>query len=172
MTLALLYLLGSLDGAFTGIRSAGGRNALIDKQRHYAIAMLYGFLVGQILLLSGVAFGMAVAYLAPPREPREFLDRFVRAGDYLLDVYLPYGIVMMCAFLIRAMPSVDIRSMTSVLVFGPLTLGRPIVGALGMAWALWHVPDWRVGMVCAYVLLAMLALDWILIWRWRMTPTT
>jgi hypothetical protein len=62
---------------------------------------------------------------------------------------------------VRAVPSVDVRSLTSVLVFGPFTLARPAVVA-GAAWALSHVPRPGVAVMLAIVVpMMLLAEPWL-----------
>lgn len=45
----------------------------------------------------------------------------------MVTVYGPYATVLLVSLLVRLLPSVDVRSASSVIVFGPLTLIRPFV---------------------------------------------
>jgi hypothetical protein len=45
----------------------------------------------------------------------------------------------------RAIPSVDIRSITSVVVFGPLTFLRPVVALIGLVWS--SIIVWRIEVI-------------------------
>ena len=58
----------------------------------------------------------------------------------MATVYSIYAVVVMSTFLIRAWPSVDVRSITSTVGFGPLTLIRPVVIILGIVYAAFSRP--------------------------------
>ena len=58
----------------------------------------------------------------------------------MATVYSIYAVVVMSTFLIRAWPSVDVRSITSTVGFGPLTLIRPVVIILGIVYAMFSRP--------------------------------
>ncbi len=59
----------------------------------------------------------------------------------MLLVYIPYALILLVTFVVRAVPSVDIRSITSVLIFGPFTLIRPIVVLVGAVWGVLAAPN-------------------------------
>src|SRR5262249_5581323 len=112
----LLYLLATCDAAFCGYRAPAGRNALLFKRNHYLRAMASGALRGQLAVaLAGLAASVLVIASA---SPWRVLDDFARASSCLLQIYLPYAAIIALAFMMRTLPSVDVRSMTSVLVFG------------------------------------------------------
>jgi hypothetical protein len=132
MTTAItLYLLATLDAAFSGYRAAAGRNALIEKGRYYRRAMLRGALWGQGSV--GVGLLPVLVFLGREPERRAALSTLLVAGHSMLAVYLPYAAVVLGALAARRVASVDLRSLTSTLVFGPLTLARPAVAVLGVA---------------------------------------
>ena len=58
----------------------------------------------------------------------------------MATVYSIYAVVVMSTFLIRAWPSVVVRSITSTVGFGPLTLIRPVVIILGIVYATFSRP--------------------------------
>jgi hypothetical protein len=154
LTLLLLYLLATLDTAFCGYRAAAGRSGLIFKGGYYRRAMRRGALWGQLAVAVAAAAGLLLVALSP--APKRLLADFTEAGDRLLEVYLPYAGVIGLAFAVRAVPSVDVRSLTSVLVFGPFTLARPVVVPAGAAWALFHVPRPGVMVMLAIIIPTML----------------
>ncbi len=134
--LTCLWLLATLDTAFAGYRSAAGRNALLDKRRYFRRAMMSGILYGQaasilIVLLAGILEKSASPDLRP--------DLF-RAAARMLEVYLPYALIIATAFIVRLTPSIDLRCLSSVLVFGPFVLIRPAVAIAGLAWAITGTP--------------------------------
>jgi hypothetical protein len=129
-----LYFLATLDATFCGYRAAAGRSALVDKRAYYRRALLRGMLAGQAAVaLAWLAIGVA---LAQAGDRTALWATLMVAGARLLAVYVPYAAVLMLAFAARAVPSVDVRSLTSTLVFGPLTLVRPLVVVGGLAWGL------------------------------------
>jgi hypothetical protein len=132
MIAMMLWLLATLDAAFTGYREAAGRNALINKRRYYQRAMITGALFGQVaVVIAGVVVLVSLAFTA---DRESLLRDYNRAGSRMLIIYLPYALMILLAFLFRAVPSVDIRSITSTVIFGPFTLIRPLVAVTGLVY--------------------------------------
>jgi hypothetical protein len=156
----VLWLLATVDSALTGYRAAAGLSALIDKRAYYRRAMLRGALYGQAAVLTvGAAF--ALGYLLT--ADRALLWRDVTtAAARMLSVYLPYSFVLGAAFLIRLLPSTDLRSITSVAVFGPFTLIRPLVAAAGVLWGIAGAPRPVVILLGLLALALMLSLERVL----------
>lgn len=158
MTVALaLYLLATVDAAFCGYRAAAGRNALIGKRRYYRRAMLRGALWGQVAVALA-AGGLLLFVLSHPEPPLAWRT-LLSAGRRMLAVYVPYATVILAAFAARALPSVDVRSLTSTLVFGPLTLLRPFVAVAGLVAALTASWSPALGAVGLGVLALMLSME-------------
>jgi len=165
MTPVLLALLAIVDSAFCGYRAAAGRSALIDKQDYYARAMRRGSAWG--LAAVGIA-GLAAAWALETRsDSRGLLRDLLRVGDRMLQVYVPYALILGLAFLARALPSVDVRSLTSTLVFGPLTLLRVPVVTVGVGWGVLAAPGSTVLALAALVLMLMLGMEPALGLRYR-----
>jgi hypothetical protein len=154
---ASVYILATLDSAFVGYREAAGRSALIRKGAYYARAMLRGALWGQ------AAFALAFALLAllflRAEDGAAFLHSLVEAGRRMLSVYVPYAVVVLAAFAVRAVPSVDVRSMTSTLVFGPFQFVRPLVVVAGVVWGLFAARRADAAALGLFVIAEMLLLD-------------
>ena len=131
---AALYFLATLDSAFVGYREAAGRSALIRKGAYYARAMLRGALWGQAAV--AVALAVLAALLLRAEDRAAFVHSLVEAGRRMLWVYVPYAAVVLAAFAVRAVPSVDVRSLTSTVVFGPFIFVRPFVVVAGVVWGL------------------------------------
>ena len=138
MIAIVLWLLATLDASFTGYREAAGRSALIDKRRYYQGAMMRGAVFGQVAV--GVAAVMILVLRLVTRNPQSLIWDFEKAGSRMLVVYVPYAMVILFAFLVRLIPSVDIRSITSTLIFGPFTLIRPVVAVAGLVYGVLGVP--------------------------------
>lgn len=156
----LLWLLATVDSAFIGYRDAAGRNALIEKRAYYRRAMLRGAVMGQVAvaIVGLVAGGM----LATSPQPAKLFENFEQAATRMLMVYVPYAVILTITFFIRAIPSVDIRSITSVLVFGPFTLIRPLVVLAGAIWGLLAAPTSRVLLLMVLIVSLMLGMEYVL----------
>jgi len=156
----LLYLLATLDAGFIGFRAAAGRNALIDKGDYYRKAVLRGVLFGQFAI---ALIALAGALMLRANAQGENLRyEFLAAGGRMLQIYLPYSGIVLIALALRLIPSVDLRSMTSVLVFGLFVFIRPIVAVAGVVWGLWPNPRWELVVIGGLILALMLSLENIL----------
>jgi hypothetical protein len=163
MIALLLWFLATLDGAFTGYREAAGRSGLIDKQRYFRLAMLRGALFAQIAVV--IAAVMVIVSIVLVTDRQDLVRDYDRAGARMLFVYIPYAGLILTGFLFRLIPSVDIRSITSTVIFGPFTLIRPLVAVLGLAYG---VASARPAMIIPglIVLSMMLSLETVLtLWR-------
>jgi L-asparagine transporter-like permease len=160
MTILLLWLLATVDSTFIGYREAAGRNALIDKRAYFRRAMIRGAVAGQIAVaIVGV---VAVGMLATTPQPGRLFEMFEQVAARMLIVYVPYALILTITFFVRAIPSVDIRSITSVLVFGPFTLIRPLVVLAGAIWGLLAAPTIRVGLLIGLIVSLMLGMEYVL----------
>jgi hypothetical protein len=163
VTLGVLHALGTLDGAFAGYRAMAGRCGLIRRGRISARALAWGALWAQLALLLVEGPGLLLG---------DALDLVLleHAGQAMAAVYLAYGALVALAYGLRVVPSVDVAAATSLLLFGPLTLLRPVVLLGGVLSALWVYPDPRVAGLGALVLGAALGLGRALALdgeRWR-----
>lgn len=153
----LLWLLATIDAAFVGYREAAGRNALINKKKYYLKAMLRGAIFGQIAVLISLAIILILFSLS--NEPHVFLEDLQNTGKRMLIVYIPFALIILAAFAIRLYPSVDIKSITSTVIFGPFTLLRPIVAVAGIVYGLINAPKISVVFLSIIVLIMMLGLE-------------
>ena len=127
-----LWLLATIDSALIGYREAAGRNALIDKSAYYRHALVRGALLGQVAVL--IVGAITAVALASANDARALFSNIESVGARMLIIYVPYALILLITFCIRALPSVDIRSITSVLIFGPFTFIRPLVVLAGGIW--------------------------------------
>jgi len=102
--------------------------------------MVRGALLGQIAV--GVVGAFAIVILAFSADRSSLIGQFEDMGTRMLTVFVPYALILFLAFLVRLMPSVDLRSITSVIIFGPFTLIRPVVVIAGIIWGLLYGPNW------------------------------
>ena len=158
----LLWLLATIDSAFIGYREAAGRNALIDKRDYYRRALIRGALVGQVaVLIVGV---ITAVVLVSSNDAGALFSKIESVAARMLTVYIPYAVVLLITFLVRAFPSVDIRSITSVLIFGPFTFIRPIVVLAGAVWGVVAAPGTITIALTVLIVCLMLGLGSILSW--------
>lgn len=162
MIALVLWLLATIDSALIGYREAAGRSALIDKQGYYRRALMRGALFGQLaVLIAGVATAVA---LVSSRDARALYSSIEVVGTRMVLVYVPYAVIILIAFCFRALPSVDTRSITSVLIFGPATLIRPLVVLAGAIWGVSAAPGAITIVLTALVVTLMLGLESALGW--------
>jgi hypothetical protein len=160
MSILLLWLLATVDSAFIGYREAAGRSALIDKRDYYRHALFRGALLGQIAV--AIAGAVAVGMLATAPQPARLFDSFEQVATRMLMIYVPYALILTITFFVRAIPSVDIRSITSVLVFGPFTLIRPLVVLAGAIWGLLAAPTAGILLLLVLIVVLMLGMEYAL----------
>jgi len=162
MIAALLWLLATVDSAFIGYREAAGRNALIDKRAYFRHALIRGALFGQLaVLIVGVT---TVIVLISVRDAGFLFSDLELIGVRMLMVYVPYAVILLITFCVRAIPSVDIRSITSVLIFGPFTFIRPLVVLVGAVWGVLAAPDAITIALTVLIVTLMLGLGSFLSW--------
>ena len=162
MIAVLLWLLATVDSAFIGYREAAGRSALIDKRAYYRHALIRGALFGQLaVLIVGVT---TVIVLVSVRDAGFLFSDLELIGARMLMVYVPYAVILLITFCVRAIPSVDIRSITSVLIFGPFTFIRPVVVLAGAVWGVVAAPSGITIALAALIVTLMLGLGSVLSW--------
>ena len=162
MIIFLLCFLAAIDSAFIGYREAAGRNALIEKSAYYRHALFRGALFGEAaVLLVGVVTAVALFISGDALGLLFDLDL---VGARMLTVYVPYALILLLTFCIRALPSVDMRSITSVLIFGPFTFIRPVVVLVGAIWGVLAAPSPTMIVLVALIVCLMLGLESVLSW--------
>ena len=164
MIFILLWILATLDSAFTGYREAAGRSALINKSGYYRRAIFKGALLGQAAVAIAGLIGLIA--IVNSSRPQSLITDIESAGERMLYVYVPYAVIILIAFLVRIIPSVDLRSITSTVIFGPFTLLRAWVAVAGVAWAMLTSSQVITSFLCVLVLCLMLILGRVL--RWTM----
>jgi hypothetical protein len=163
--LATLYVLATIDSIAAGYSAAAGRSALILKGPHYRKSMLRGFLLGQIAAAISLSLVFAFMNAAPDRAA--FRADVVRVWARMLQIYLPFALVILTAFAFRLIPSVDVRCLTSTLVFGPLAGIRPLVGIVGLVWGLLAAPRPEIVAGGTALLILWLSLEAVLGYSYR-----
>jgi hypothetical protein len=160
VTLFLLYLLALLDGVLCGLRTSMGRYPLIRKRWYYVRASMRGILAAQ--LVSFLALGALVLVLLVTPHLNELRPDLEAAAGRMLRIFLPYAALVLGSLAMRALPSTDIRSATSVFLLGPSTAIRPLVMIAGVVYGVSRsrlVETWVLG---AIILALMLSLEYFL----------
>lgn len=157
MTLLMLYLLATLDGALCGFRAAAGRCPFIRLRRYYSRALFRGVLVSQIP--SFLALLALFAALKLSRDPAALRAELVSVAGRMLWIFLPYAAIVLSNLTLRAIPSTDIRSATSVFILGPATALRPLVMIAGVLFGIWSSSLLATRLLGLLVLALMLSLD-------------
>lgn len=132
-SLLWLCLLFAADGAFAGWRAVAGRTGRIRTLGLYTRAGALGAAGSGAYALLVLATGaFSLGWPAPPGTGP--------ALRWMVSFYSVFAALLAAGFTLRALPSVDLRTLSSLLVFGPLTLLRPVVILLGLAAAGWLSP--------------------------------
>jgi hypothetical protein len=160
MTLVALYLLATLDGLLCGCRAEFGRCPLIRKMPFYFRSLLRGVLAAQFA--SGVALAVLLVVLHFSSHPAQLRADLDFAAARMLRIFLPYAAAVIASIALRLIPSVDVRSASSVFALGPLTAIRPFLMIAGVLYGIWHArlrETWLLGL---FVLAEMLLLEFAL----------
>ena len=160
MILFVLYLLALLDGILCGFRARAGRCALIDSRRFDLSSMWRGFKVAQIASMISLAVLLITIYASPGRGL--LIADLEQAAERMVRVFVVYAALVVFNLGLRLIPSVDIRSATSVLALGPLTALRPFVMTAGTVYGVWPGKLLATKLLGALVLAFMLGAEWLL----------
>jgi hypothetical protein len=116
------------------------------------------------VLLGIVLITLALTEMAVSDKQR-FLWDLNLAADGLLTVYVPYSLVYATAMLLRTVPSIDVKSITSTVLFGPLVFLRPSVAVLGVVYAVYKCPHLTIAFLGIFVIALILMFERFLEWR-------
>ena len=160
MTLLLLFLLASLDGALCGCRTSMGRCPLIHNRKYYVMGVLRGVFAAQIV--SGFSLICLLFVVAFSRNPQLLRADLVESARRMLFVFLPYAALVLANIALRIVPSTDLRSATSVFFLGPLTGIRPFVMIAGVVGGIWRAQLHQTVFLGLFVLALMLSVEFAL----------
>ncbi|GGU16717.1 hypothetical protein [Nocardioides albus] len=121
MSLVVLVLLGLLDAAFSGFRSAQGRSGLVDHAHEDHVGMLRG--VRLFPWLSSAAVGVLAIDLLLGQD----LEAYVSAADLFLLIIAPFAAVVLLALAAYGILRWELRYLASAIILGPCTFLRPYV---------------------------------------------
>ncbi|GAC1637560.1 MAG: hypothetical protein NVS9B14_17570 [Candidatus Acidiferrum sp.] len=160
MTLFVLFLLASLDGALCGCRTSLGRYPLINKKSFYIRGVLRGIVAAQIASL--LSFLVLLAVYAATSDKNLLRSDLESSAGRMLYVFLPYAALVLANLALRLVPSIDLRSATSVFFLGPLTALRPFVMIGGVLYGISHAQLHSTIFLGLLVLALMLSLEFSL----------
>jgi hypothetical protein len=160
MTLLVLYLLASLDGLLCGCRTAMGRCPLIHTRHYYIRALVRGLFAAQIASLLGVLSLFLTLSFSP--DNADLGADLQSAAGRMLWIFLPYAAIVLFSLSLRLLPSVDLRSATSVFALGPLTAIRPVIMTVGVVAGIYSSRFWQTRILGLIVLLLMLSIEVLL----------
>ncbi len=124
----ILYLLATILTVFVGFRDGAGRNGRIRKRKYYRTCILRALGVGQVFLISLVA----LAYISSI----EF-GVVEDISKRCVPLFALYTLMVLLTFVPYLIPNWEIKSLVTVLVFGPLTLFQPIVIVCGLGYGMY-----------------------------------
>jgi hypothetical protein len=142
-TLALIWLLVTLDCALMGYRLSMGRSALLDRRRTHQRRSLAAAATGQPAIAAVAALTAGLVATGQDGLGPSVDDAMVR----LLHVAVPYAATILAATAACLAPSVVVRTAASVVIFGPLTLLRPVVVVAAVGVAVLPDPCWQLVLV-------------------------
>jgi hypothetical protein len=160
VTLFVLFLLASLDGALCGCRTCMGRHPYIRKTKYYVMGVLRGVVAAQIASwISLLVLFITLSFTADRSLLRQDLES---AAGRMLLVFLPYAALVLLNLALRLVPSIDLRSATSVFFLGPLTAIRPLVMIAGVLYGIWQAQLRATTFLGLFVLILMLSMEFAL----------
>lgn len=157
MSLVILVLLGILDAAFSGFRSAQGRTGLVDHAHEDGAGMRRGVVVFAMLSLPALAFlGIDRGLL------QHGVDAYVSAADTFLLAIAPFAAVVLLALAAYGALRWELRYLASAIILGPCTFLRPYVVVAAAVVAVVRSGEVGVAVAAGLAVVAVLAVEPIL----------
>jgi hypothetical protein len=129
---ALLCVLAVVDATFAGFRAAAGRDARIFKRAYYRRALGIGAAAG--LAEVGLLAALTGAATFASGDAAALYAELLAIGARMLHVILAYAVLVLGALALYATARLELRTLATVTVLGPLTLIRPLVVVAATAW--------------------------------------
>jgi hypothetical protein len=155
-----LALFGLLDAMFAGFRASCGRTGLVDHGPEDMVALRRGLSLGLPLIAP-----IALAVVADSVENNR-TRTYVRAGRAMLEIYVPYGLVVLLALAAYGTLHWRRSFIASAILLGPLTLVRPLVAIGGAVAAVLATRDVRVAVIAFAAVAVVLAVEPLAGRRW------
>lgn len=165
MSLVVLVLLGLLDAAFSGFRSAQGRSGLVDHAHEDRVGMLRG------LRLFPLLSSPAAAVLAIDLFRGRGLQAYVSAADLFLLVIAPFAAIVLLALAAYGILRWELRYLASAIILGPCTFLRPYVVTAAAVAVIARAGEVSVAIAATLAVIAVLVVEPILDNRAKMRET-
>jgi hypothetical protein len=133
---AAVSLAAIVDLAFCGYRAAAGRNARIEKTRYYARALAAGAGTGALIALVLLIVTLSVDAIHP------VYTELTAIGARFLVVIAGYVALVGSALATYLLARHEVRTLATVAILGPFTLGRPVVIVGAALVGLGHSASW------------------------------
>ena len=150
-----LVVLAIVDASLAGYRSAAGRNPLVAKRAYYTRAVVRGFSAG----IAASALIAAVVGVLLVLSGASLYEELCRAGARMIAVYGVYATGILLAFAVYFVPSLEVRTLASVAIFGPFTMARRWVIVAGALFGALAAPRVETFVACAAAAIAVLAVE-------------
>lgn len=157
MSLVTLVLLGLLDAAFSGFRSAQGRSGLVDHSVEDRDGMLRGAVLFALLACP------AIVVLCLDLGIRgQGVDAYATAASVFLLVITPFAVVVLLALAAYGVLRWELRYLASAMILGPCTFVRPYVVAAAAVVAVAQAGEAGIALAAVLAVVAVLAVEPIL----------
>lgn len=156
MSLVALVLLGLLDAAFSGFRSAQGRSGLIDHAHADRVGMLRGVHLFPWLSLP------ALAVLAIDLFLGQDLQAYGSSADLFVLIIAPFAVIVLVALAAYGILRWELRYLASAIILGPCTFLRPYVVSAAAVVVIVRAGEVSVAIAATLAVIAVLAVEPIL----------
>ncbi|MFE4000682.1 hypothetical protein ACFX43_18035 [Nocardioides sp. YIM B13467] len=157
MSLVILFLLGLLDAASCGFRSAQGRSGLVNHSAEDRAGMLRGAVVFVLL-----AFPALVVLGLDLRVRGQGVDAYATAAGVFLLVIAPFAAVVLLALAAYGILRWELRYLASAMILGPCIFLRPYVVAAAAVVAVARAGEAGMTIAAVFAVAAVLAVEPIL----------
>ncbi|MEI7058631.1 hypothetical protein WBG06_22605 [Nocardioides sp. CCNWLW239] len=155
MSVVILVLLGVLDAAFSGFRSAQGRSGLVDHAQEDSAGILRG-----VRLFPWVAApAVAVAVVDVLRGGGA---AYGTAGDLFLLIIAPFAVMVLLALAAYGILRWELRYLASAIILGPCTFLRPYVVTVAAIIVIVRTAEVTVAVAATLAVIAVLVVEPIL----------
>lgn len=137
----IIYSLCLLNFILIGICDAAGRNPFIYKRKYYGKVIVHSIVVGHILLAIVAVYSWTLWHNA--HDADLLWESFLAVSAMPLKLFVTYVGVVLCTFLLYAIPNSEVRSFVTVASFGPLTMMKAWIVMIGWFMLVLSTSDWR-----------------------------
>ncbi|BBM85479.1 hypothetical protein [Candidatus Uabimicrobium amorphum] len=137
----IIYSLCFLNFILIGICDAAGRNPLIYKRKYYYKSILHSIAVGHVLLAVVAVYSWTLWWNSTDADI--LWESFLAVSMMPIQLFVTYASIVLCTFLLYAIPNSELRSFVTVASFGPLTMMKAWIFIIGWFTFVSSTSDWR-----------------------------